>query len=203
VPKPFHIIGVDGAGVVIDAGPDCKYFKPGDEVFYGSVPVRQGSAAERQLVDERMVGHKPSTFDFVESAALPVTYGTAYEALIERLGIQKGEQAAVLIINGAGGVGSMASQLARHVLELPVVITTASRPETIEWTQKMGATHVLNHHDDLRPQVTALNLQVPLKYVMADQCSQLVDVSDLLADTYSSFTPRRSTCQYAPISAPL
>jgi NADPH:quinone reductase-like Zn-dependent oxidoreductase len=163
VPKPFHIVGVDGAGVVIEAGPDCKYFKPGDEVFYASVPTRQGCAAERQLVDERMAGHKPSTFDFVESAALPVTYGTAHEALIERLGIQKGEQAAVLIINGAGGVGSMATQIARHVLELPVVIATASRPETIEWTKKMGATHVLNHRDDLRPQVAALNLQVPLK----------------------------------------
>ncbi len=94
---------------------------------------------------------------------MPLTYGTAYEAIIERLGIQKNEQAAILIINGAGGVGSVASQIARYVLNLPVVITTASRPETIEWTKKMGATHVLNHHEDLRPQIKALNLDIPLK----------------------------------------
>lgn len=194
VPKPFHIIGVDGAGVVLEAGPDCKYFKPGDEVFYGSVPIRNGSAAERQLADERMAGRKPSSFDFVEAAALPVTYGTAYEALIEHLGIKKNEQAAILIINGAGGkkhlrrrpmsnsvaycetreltqscfetgVGSMASQIARNILNLPVVITTASRSDTVEWTKKMGATHVLNHRLDLKTQIDALNLQVPLKWV--------------------------------------
>jgi NADPH:quinone reductase-like Zn-dependent oxidoreductase len=163
VPKPVHIIGFDGAGIVLEAGPDCKYFKPGDAVFYVGATTRQGSTAEYQLVDERDMGHKPSTFDFVESAVMPLTYGTAYEAIIERLGVQKDEQAAILIVNGAGGVGSMASQIARYVLNLPVVITTASRPETVEWTKKMGATHVLNHREDLRPQIKALNLNIPLK----------------------------------------
>lgn len=78
-----------------------------------------------------------------EAAAMPLTYLTAYEALVERLEIKKGEKAALLIINGAGGVGAVASQIAREILNLPVVITTASRPNTIEFTKRMGATHVL------------------------------------------------------------
>ena len=114
-------------------------------------------------MNESIAGHRPKTFDFAEAAALTITYGTAYEATVERLGVKKGEQAAILIINGAGGVGSMASQLARHILELPIVITTASRLETVEWTKKMGATHVLDHRGDLKAQVDALNLDVPLR----------------------------------------
>ena len=163
VPKPFQIIGYDGAGVVLDVGPDCKYFKPGDEVFYADSPTRQGTAAERQLVSELGAAHKPQNLDFVEAASMSLTYGTAYEALIERLEIKKDEQAALLVINGAGGVGSMATQIAKNVLNLPVVISTASRPETVEWTKKMGATHVLNHRENLQPQIEALNLGVPLK----------------------------------------
>ncbi|KAI9702269.1 MAG: hypothetical protein M1820_006201 [Bogoriella megaspora] len=178
VPESFHVVGFDGAGIVRDVGPDCKYFKPGDAVFYVGSATRQGSAAEYQLVDERTVGHKPSNFDFVESAVMPLTYGTAYEAVVERLGIQKNEQAAILIINGAGGVGSMASQIARYILNLPVVITTASRPETTEWTKKMGATHVLDHRKDLRPQIEALTLDIPLKYIfITHSTSQYLSVS--------------------------
>jgi NADPH:quinone reductase-like Zn-dependent oxidoreductase len=99
----------------------------------------------------------------VEAAAMPLTYGTAYESLIERMEIKKGENVGILIINGAGGVGAMASQIARWVLELPVVITTASRPETVEFTKKMGATHVINHRLDLKKQVDDLKLNVPIK----------------------------------------
>ena len=109
--------------------------------------------------------HKPSNLSFVEAAALPLTYITAYEALVERLAIPKGEQAAVLIVNGAGGVGSAASQIARTVLELPVVITTTSREETTEWSKSMGATHTVNHREDIVEQIKALKLEVPLKYV--------------------------------------
>ena len=139
------------------------YFKPGDEIFFAVPPVFQGCATERVIVNESSAGPKPKTFDFAEAAALTITYGTAYEAMFERLGIKKKEQAGILIINGAGGVGSMATQLARQVLELPVVISTASRPETIELTKKMCATHVLDHRRDLKAQVDALNLDVPIR----------------------------------------
>jgi len=144
-------------------GPDCNIFKKGDEVYYACSPIRQGSYAEYQVVDERRAGHKPRTLDMTEAAAMPLTYLTAYEALVERLEIKKGEKAALLIINGAGGVGAVASQIAREILNLPVVITTASRPNTIEFTKRMGATHVLNHREDLEKQLKELNLEVPLK----------------------------------------
>jgi NADPH:quinone reductase-like Zn-dependent oxidoreductase len=163
VPHPFHIIGFDGAGIVEEVGPECAFFKPGDEVFYVSRTTRQGTNGEYQWVNEFDVGHKPKSMDFVEAAAMPLTYGTAYESLVERLEIKKGENVGILIINGAGGVGAVASQIARWVLELPVVITTASRPETIEFTKKMGATHVIDHRKDLKQQVDDLKLDVPIK----------------------------------------
>jgi NADPH:quinone reductase-like Zn-dependent oxidoreductase len=162
-PKPFHIMGFDGAGTVLEVGPQCTFFKPGDEVFYVSLPIRQGTYAEFHLVDERDVAHKPKRLDFVEAAAMPLTYGTAYESLIERLEIKKGENVGILIINGAGGVGAMASQIARWVLDLPVVVTTASRPETIQFSKKMGATHVISHREDLKQQIVDLKLDVPIK----------------------------------------
>lgn len=98
-----------------------------------------------------------------QAAAMPLTYVTAYQALVEQLKIEKGERAAVFIINGAGGVGAVASQIARWVLGLPVVITTASREESVQFTKRMGATHVLNHREDLVRQVQDLKLDVPVK----------------------------------------
>ncbi|EPQ57186.1 zinc-binding alcohol dehydrogenase [Gloeophyllum trabeum ATCC 11539] len=165
VPRPYQICGFDAAGIVEEVGKDCTLFKPSDEVFYSGSPVRQGSNAEWQLVDERSVGRKPHNLSFVEAAAMPLTYVTAYEALVERMEIRKGERAGLLIINGAGGVGSVASQIARTVLQLPVVVTTASRPETQEFTKAMGATHVINHRKDLKEQIDSLRLEVPIRYI--------------------------------------
>lgn len=171
VPKPrpgeggYQILGYDGAGIVEAVGSSVKGFGQGDEVYYSGSPIRQGSNAEYQLVDSRSVAKKPKSLDFIQAAAMPLTWITAYEALVERLGIRKGEQAAVLIINGAGGVGSVATQIARRVLELPVVITTTSRPETEAFSKEMGATHTVNHREDLPSQVEKLNLKVPVKYI--------------------------------------
>jgi len=163
VKYPFHIIGFDGAGIVEEVGSECVLFQPGEEVFYVANTIRQGTTAEYQLVSEFDVGHKPKSMDFVEAAAMPLTYGTAYESLVERLEIKKGENVGILIINGAGGVGAVASQIARWVLELPVVVTTASRPETVEFSKKMGATHVVDHRKELKQQVDDLKLDVPIK----------------------------------------
>ncbi|KAI4122534.1 MAG: hypothetical protein LQ338_005765 [Usnochroma carphineum] len=164
-PRPYQIMGFDGAGIITAVGPSVDSFKAGDEVYFANSPVRQGSNAEYQAVDSRSIALKPPSLSFVEAASMPLTYITAYEALIERLEIQNGEKAALLIINGAGGVGSFASQIARKMLELPVVITTASRPETQSFSQEMGATHVVNHREDLVKQIAELNLDVPLKYI--------------------------------------
>lgn len=162
----FHVMGYDGAGIVAVTGPGVRHFRPGDEIYYLGNPLAQGCYAEEMLVDERHAGHKPGTLDFVESAAMPLTYGTAHEALVDRLEIRKGERAGILIVNGGGGVGSVASQIARRVLELPVVVTTASRPETTDFSRAMGATHVVNHRKDIVEQIRGLDLPagVPLKY---------------------------------------
>lgn len=174
MPSQYQICGYDGAGVVLKAGPDCSLFHEGDEVFYSGSPVRHGSNAEFQLVDERSVGHKPNSLDMGEAAAMPLTYITAYQALVEQLKIEKGEKAAVFIINGAGGVGAVATQIARQVLELPVVVTTASRPQSVEFTKRMGATHVLNHREDLVRQIQDLKLDVPVKYASVNPILRLV-----------------------------
>lgn len=165
VPRPYQIIGFDAAGVVEEVGSHVEDFQNGDEVFYSGSPFRQGSNAEFQLVDSRSVAKKPKTLDFVQAAALPLTYITAYEALVERLEIKPGENAGLLIINGAGGVGSVASQIARTILNLPVVISTASRLETTDFCKAMGATHTINHREALPPQIKDLNLSVPIKYI--------------------------------------
>lgn len=164
-PKPFQIMGYDGAGVIEQVGIECKYFKPGQAVFYACNPIKQGSNSEFQLVDERSCAVKPERLDFVEAAAMPLTFCTAWEALLERLEIQEGEKAGLLIINGAGGVGAIATQIAREVLKLPAVVTTASRPDTVAFTKSMGATHVVNHRQNIIPQIEELRLDVPIKYI--------------------------------------
>ena len=165
-PKLPQILGFDAAGTVEAIGSHVRKFKPGDEVFYSGSPIRQGSNAELQLVDSRSVALKPKTLDFAQAAAMPLTWITAWEALVERMGIKKGTEAGILIINGSGGVGSVASQIARSVLKLPVVITTTSREETTEFSKEVGgATHTVNHREDIVKQVHDLHLSVPIKYV--------------------------------------
>ncbi|KAI5357183.1 putative GroES-like superfamily, alcohol dehydrogenase, alcohol dehydrogenase, zinc-binding type 1 [Septoria linicola] len=164
-PKLPQIIGFDGAGIVEQAGPEAQNFSPGDQVFYSGSPIRHGSNAEYQLVDSRSVAIKPKSLSFVQAASMPLTWITAWEALVERLGIQRGEKAGLLIVNGSGGVGSVASQIARNVLDLPVVITTSSRLETTEWSKSLGATHTVNHREDIVQQTKDLQLDVPIKYV--------------------------------------
>lgn len=167
-PPHVHVMGYDGAGVVEAAGPDAVRFRPGDEVYFLASPVRQGTYAELVAVDERHAGRKPGGLDFTQAAAVPLTYGTAYEALVDRLGIAWGEKAGLVIVNGGGGVGSIATQIARKVLGLPVVITTASRPETVAFSKEMGATHVVNHREDIVGQIRGLELpgDVPLRYAL-------------------------------------
>jgi zinc-binding alcohol dehydrogenase family protein len=146
-----RILGFDAAGVVDTVGSEVALFRPGDEVFYAGAMDRPGTDSELHLVDERVVGHKPKTLSFSEAAALPLTSIAAWELLFERLAIPYGVKTctgALLIINGAGGVGSILTQLARRLTGL-TVIATASRPETRAWCCTMGAHHVINHRRPL------------------------------------------------------
>jgi NADPH:quinone reductase len=152
-----RILGWDAAGVVESAGPDVSLFQVGDEVYYAGDITKPGSNAEYQVVDERIVGRKPRTLSFSEAAALPLTTITAYEAFFDRLEIDHtGTDAGqtLLIIGGAGGVGSIGIQLAK--LAALEVIATASRPETEQWVRELGADHVIDHRQPLRPQVDKL-----------------------------------------------
>jgi NADPH:quinone reductase len=126
-------------------GSDVELFEVADEVYYAGSIARSGSNAGLQLVDERVVGHKPSSLDFAEAAALPLTTITAWEALFDKLGLERDPTGTLLVLGAAGGVGSMVVQLARRLTGL-TVIATASRPESIAWARDMGAHHVVDHH---------------------------------------------------------
>lgn len=150
------IIGYDASGVVERVGNNVTLFRPGDQVFYAGVTNRPGSNAQFQLVDERIVGHKPASVDHATAAALPLTALTAHEMLFDRLQVQPAAlpQRSILILGGAGGVPSMAIQLARNAgLQ---VIATASRPESEAWVRDLGAHHVIDHSQPLDTQIQAL-----------------------------------------------
>ena len=156
--KQPKILGWDAAGTVEAVGPECCLFKPGDKVWYAGSIARPGSNAEYQLVDERITGRMPATLSFAEAAALPLTAITAWEMLFDRFGIRIGKPAeagSILLLGGAGGVGSIAIQLARRLTGL-TIIATASRPETRDWCLKLGAHHVVDHAKPLVPQLKAL-----------------------------------------------
>ncbi len=157
-----RILGWDAAGIVEQVGAAVSLFKPGDEVYYSGSITRPGSNSELQAVDERIVGTKPASLSFEEAAVLPLTTITAWEALFERLGIEpqqtaKNQASKVLIIAGAGGVGSIAIQLAKQVAGLEV-IATASRPESIDWCLKMGADYCINHHEKFATELDKIGL---------------------------------------------
>ena len=166
VAPPTHeprVLGWDAAGIVKAVGADVTLFKPGDQVFYSGALARSGTNAEFHLVDERIVGAKPKSLDFAAAAALPLTTITAYEALFDRLKVQdpvSGAARSILIIGGAGGVGSIAIQIARVLTDL-TVIATASRRETQDWVKDLGAHHVIDHSSPIAPQVAALGIGAP------------------------------------------
>jgi NADPH:quinone reductase len=159
----WKVLGWDAAGTVAAVGPDVTEFKPGDAVFYAGALDRQGTNAEYHLVDERIVGRKPASIGWSEAAALPLTAITAWEALFDRLDIRQpvpGAAPSVLIIGGAGGVGSIAIQLVRRLTDL-IVVATASRPETQEWARELGAHHVIDHAAPLPSQINRLGCGSP------------------------------------------
>ena len=158
--KGTKVIGYDAAGIVREVGSDVSKFKAGDEVFYAGDITRAGTNSELHAVDERIVGKKPQSLDFAEAAAFPLTSITAWELLFDSFALKEGEGKgeSLLIVGGAGGVGSILIQLAKKLTGL-TVIATASRPETVEWVQKMGADHVINHRESLVDQMKALGFE--------------------------------------------
>jgi len=159
-PESGHkILGWDASGIVRSVGADVVHYGVGDEVYYAGALDRPGANSELHVVDERIVGRKPASLSHADAAALPLTTITAWELLFDRFGIAEGggKNESLLIIGGAGGVGSMMIQLAVKFTKLNVV-ATASRPDTIAWCEKMGAHHVINHRDDMKASLHGLNI---------------------------------------------
>ncbi|AON53320.1 zinc-binding alcohol dehydrogenase family protein [Herbaspirillum seropedicae] len=179
--KEARVLGWDVSGVVRGVGPAVTLFAPGDEVFYAGSITRPGANSELHVVDERIVGRKPASLGHADAAAIPLTAITAWELLFDRVAVAEGggQGQHLLIIGAAGGVGSMLTQLARKLTQL-TVIGTASRPETAHWVGELGAHHVIDHSQPLKPQLEKLGIPevgVVISLTHTDQhYAQIIDV---------------------------
>ncbi len=159
----WGVLGYDAVGVVESIGADVKNFKAGDAVYYAGAINRPGTNSEFHLVDERLVGHKPKSLTDAEAASLPLTAITAWEMLFDRLDVKRPTVEGgntILIIGGAGGVGSITIQLLKALTDL-TIIATASRPETTAWVKECGAHHVINHRSPMAAQIDKLGTGAP------------------------------------------
>ncbi len=177
-----RILGFDAAGVVEATGEDATLFRPGDAVFYAGAVDRPGSNQEFQLVDERLVARKPSRLDFADAAALPLTAITAWETLFDRFRIQPdlSEKGTLLVIGAAGGVGSIATQIARELTGLTVV-GTASREESRAFALDHGCHHVIDHSSPMAPQIAELGLgEVDYVFGVTQTPRHMADIGRLI-----------------------
>ena len=197
-PKPrvedqLRVLGWDACGEVVQVGEQCTRFKQGDKVFYAGSITRPGSNSQYQLVDERIVGKKPESLSYEQAVALPLTSLTAWEALFERMDLtprpsERNDKSTLLIIGGAGGVGSIATQLAKRVAKTGTVITTASRKESREWCGKMGADFSIDHNKPLMEQLNSKGIS-GVDYIFC--CSATEHYFDQMAEIIN---PQGSIC---------
>lgn len=179
----YKVLGWDAAGVVEAVGDEVESFKPGDRVWYAGAIDRPGANAEYHLVDARIVGKMPESLGFKEAAAMPLTAITAWEMLFDRFGFARESKGSLLIVGGAGGVGSIMIQLAKKLSNLRVV-ATASRPETREWVRSMGADDVIDHHQPFRSELARIGLSD------VDAIASLTNTGDHLADLVDVIAPQ-------------
>jgi len=194
-PNPINgylILGFDGAGVVEAVGENVTLYKPGDEVIFAGNVKKQGWHAEYCLVDERIVGEKPKTLDWENSASIPLCSLTAYEGLVEGLAIpvdsDQNSSKSLLIVGGAGGVGSIVIQIAKKILKIGTVIATASRQDTVDWCKKLGADFIINHKHKLSDQLKENNI------AGVDYCFHTSNVNDNWADIVDCMLPLGKVC---------
>jgi len=195
----FSILGWDAAGIVREAGSDVTDFAIGDPVYYAGDLTRPGSNSAFQAIDSRLVSIRPTRLSAEEAAALPLTALTAWEALFEHLAIggeTVAEPATLLIVGGAGGVGSIAVQLAAR-LENVTVVATASREESRNWCLDLGADHVVNHHEDMGRQWQDLGLPAPTALFLTNAPDAHWDsICGLIA-------PQGRICNIVPFAEPV
>lgn len=176
-----RILGWDAVGEIVEVGSGVQHFKVGDQVWYAGDLTRDGSNAEYQAVDERIVSLKPQSLSDAEAAALPLTAITAWEMLFDRFNVDLDQSDNILVIGGAGGVGSIAIQLLKAKTNLKV-IATASREETKAWVKSLGADYVIDHTEDLNTQIKTLGLDAP-RYIFSTNQTEtyLHQISKLIA----------------------
>lgn len=194
-----RVLGWDVAGSVVAVGSDVTLFKVGDPVYYAGSIVRPGANSEFHLVDERIAGRKPASLSFEQAAALPLTTITAWEALFDRLKVARDGQdggKSILIIGGAGGVGSIAIQLARQLGKLKV-IATASRPDSAAWCRDLGADHVIDHDGDMPAQLKRLGI-AGVDYILC-----LNETDKHFAAMAEVVLPQGAICSIVTNTAPL
>jgi NADPH2:quinone reductase len=182
-PPNMKILGYDAVGTVKAVGDNVSLFKVGDRVFYAGDMTRQGSNAQYQLVDERIVGFAPKSISDAQAAALPLTAVTAWELLFDRLQLDNDSTQSLLVIGAAGGVGSILLQLAKQLTNV-TIIATASRDKSADWVRKLGADHVINHHKPMAQQLTALGFD------SVDNIVSLTNTDQHFAQIVDCITPQ-------------
>lgn len=184
VPERVVTLGWDAAGIVHAVGSAVTLFAPGQAVYYAGSFDRAGANAEYHLVDERIAARMPGTLDCAQAASVPLAALTAWQLLFERFAIVPGDRqprGSLLVLGGAGGVGSVLTQLARQLTGL-TVIATASRGDSAHWCRAMGAHHVIDHTLPLPAQVAALNV-APVCHIAAlsHTASHFAELVELIA----------------------
>lgn len=152
----FRVLGFDASGTVRAIGAEVTLFAVGDEVFYAGSIDRPGTNQRLHVVDERITGRKPTKLSFVDSAALPLTAITAWEALFDRLGLTDASTGTLLVVGATGGVGSILLQLAEVFLPNVTVVATASDEDRAAWVRGFGAEQVINHREDIPGQIAEI-----------------------------------------------
>lgn len=176
------VLGWDAVGIVEAVGPQATGFSVGDRVWYAGSIRRPGANSELHVVDARIVAKAPTTLGDADSAALPLTAITAWELLFDRFRLAQGGGAGqtLLIVGGAGGVGSILIQLARQLTSLRVV-ATASRPDSRDWCLELGAHAVVDHTQSISTALGAAGIgQVEFVASLTHTRTHYADIVDAL-----------------------
>jgi NADPH2:quinone reductase len=179
-PGGRFLLGWEFAGVIVETGSGVRGFNTGDRVFGTGDMTRDGAWAERVAVDHRIIARIPVSLTFVDAASFPIGALTSWEAMFREQSDLPGGVERVLIVGGAGGVGSIATQLLKAETSA-LVISTASRPESRQWCHEMGADLVIDHSKDIQEQLSAEHIeQVDMIFSTAKNAHNLPWIARLL-----------------------
>lgn len=195
----FTILGRDISGTVTSVGKDVTLFKVGDDVFYPGTSNIKGAQADYHIIDERMVALKPKSLTYVEAAALPLTAITSYEVIHDRLKLfslaENPSDTTLLIVGAAGGVGSIACQIALNYGFN--VIGTASRDESRKYVTDLGVQTILDHSKPYGDQLKDVGMEtVDAVFIAAKADENIREAGKIIK-------PQGHVCSLLPLQNPL